>query len=160
MIAGFQHGEDEPAPFTSPTRKFLRTSLEKMKVGMGLVMLTNVVKVHRPPLGMGADAAEAWVNLFDTEVEILSPRCVVLCGLTAALWVLDLPHGNLEKLRFTRFVKESRQAVSYFVTYAPEDIRQPPAGLSPEGLEFTQDLRAVFEADGRYFDRIKILKNG
>ena len=155
MIAGFQHGNAETKPFTAEPGNFLRAVLAKMQIPPSFVMLTNIIK---SPTFLKRSDIEKWVELFREEVQIINPRCVILCGMEAAGWLLNLRQGSLDQYRRLRIVKSDAIALSYFVTHSPYDIPQPPAGVNGQGLEFIQDLRAVFEADTNYFERIKIIR--
>src|SRR6185503_11079455 len=92
MIVGESPGKNEDEqgiPFVGPTGKMLDDFLRVAGISRSEVYITNVVK-YRPPFNdlkklhlINVDLNEQIRSLWDTEISIFNPNCILAVGDTA-----------------------------------------------------------------------------
>lgn len=160
MLVGYQLGPDETAPFTSESRHKLRSVLRQMRVGPGLLYLTNLIKIPSPVIVDQARCSSKWVDLLFQEIDAVEARAVILLGMPVAGKVLKFgDDALLDEFRRTRFQWPGRSKANFFVTYGPEDVEMDDGVADIHGLNWLADLKAVFEVDAVHYDSVETVKD-
>lgn len=144
MLVGEAPGADEVEqgePFVGSAGKRLDSILEDLGVDRDELYVTNVVKV-RPPENRTPRKGEidAWMPVFEAEIEAIDPDSIVPLGTTAARAVLGTSDG-ITDLRGTTQEKQGRRVMPTF---------HPAATFydSSKRPDLEADLERAFEAAG------------
>jgi uracil-DNA glycosylase len=157
MLVGEQPGDQEDKagkPFVGPAGRLLDRGLEEAGIDRGSAYVTNAVKhfkwqargkrrIHQKPSWGELAACRPWL---DAELEVVSPRALVLLGATAAQSLLG------RQFRVTRQrgeLLDSELAEIVVATVHPSAIlRAEDEDREREFAAFVDDLRVVAAALG------------
>ena len=157
MLVGEQPGDQEDKagkPFVGPAGRLLDRGLEEAGIDRGSAYVTNAVKhfkwqargkrrIHQKPSWSELAACRPWL---DAELEVVSPRALVLLGATAAQSLLG------RQFRVTRQrgeLLDSELAEIVVATVHPSAIlRAEDEDREREFAAFVDDLRVVAAALG------------
>lgn len=158
VLVGEQPGDREDLdgrPFVGPSGHTLDTALERAGIDRSRVYLTNAVKhfrwkargkrrVHEPPLRSQVVACQPWLR---AELEIVSPRLLVLMGAVAAQSLLGT---GFSVTRERGIVRDAPPGLSAIVaTVHPSSIlRAPDDARKARMAEFVADLRLAADLLG------------
>lgn len=146
MIIGEAPGkyEDEQGiPFVGPTGQMLNDWLFKAGINRSDVYITNVVK-YRPPLNdlkklhlIGVDIGQQMQELWDNEINVLKPNCILAVGDLALQACCDVGgilnyRGSILKSRdgHTKVVPTIHPAALFNRTVGENDDKEQKGGLS------------------------------
>ena len=146
-VVGMKPERNETIPFTGKLTGLAGQLLASLEVPDPLLLKTYLVRSPRA----ARSPAVPWVEILKEELEIVRPKAVILLGAELARAVLNLPGEEIEHLRKTRFVFRKNAAMSWFVTFSPQDVDAGGGLQSPMGNYWTFDHSAVFESVERYF---------
>jgi DNA polymerase len=158
VLVGEQPGDREDLegrPFVGPSGHTLDTALERAGIDRSRVYLTNAVKhfrwkargkrrVHEPPLRSQVVACQPWLR---AELEIVSPRLLVLMGAVAAQSLLGTGFSVTRERGIVRDAPPGLPAI--VATVHPSSIlRAPDDARKARMAEFVADLRLAADLLG------------
>jgi uracil-DNA glycosylase family protein len=151
VLVGEQPGDREDIegrPFVGPSGHTLDSALERAGIDRSRVYLTNAVKhfrwkergkrrLHERPLRSQVVACQPWLR---AELEILSPRLLVLLGAVAAQSLLGPDFSVTRERGIVRDVPRGLPAI--VATVHPSSILRAPDDARKARMdEFVADLR-------------------
>jgi DNA polymerase len=157
MFVGEQPGDQEDRsgkPFVGPAGRVLDEALEEVGIDRSRVYVTNAVKhfkwvprgkrrIHNKPNAREVRACVPWLH---AELQVLTPRIIVLLGATAAQALLG-PQFRVSRQR-GQLITGTDLAPFILATVHPASIIRitDSAGRQAEMRAFVDDLRKVKEA--------------
>lgn len=159
LMVGWQSDPGEATPFSSEPRKGLRDVLASMRVGAGLVRLTDLIKIPDPAITDPGKCPIKWSDLLFEEVQATQAQAVILLGLSVGRVVLRIgADEKLASVRRTRFQWPGRTKASFFVTDTTENLAIAGNLMDLNTMEWLSDIRAVFEVNTLYFNSLRTVK--
>lgn len=147
MIIGEAPGREEDEqgrPFVGKAGKILTKMLEHIGVRREEVYITNIVKC-RPPENREPfedEAKTCMENYLKKQIELISPRIILLLGNVATRYLLGIKNVSLARGKLIE--KEGRY---YFATYHPAVALYNPSK--------EEDLKKDFELFLKIYNKIK-----
>jgi DNA polymerase len=153
MLIGEAPGAEEDRqgkPFVGQSGQLLDRMLKAIALDRGGVWITNVVfwrpPGNRPPTSLELAVCQPFL---ERQIELLSPRCIVLLGGASARAVLGVAEsvGALRGRRLTYDPPNGSGPIPCIVTYHPANLLRSPLNKRYVWRDFLK-LRAVLEAAG------------